>query len=75
MSSMQDARETVDTEMSDTALLSLARERLRAAVDLLGTRGVEAVLDESIDGARVLAADAKRLLAALLKHRARDSKG
>lgn len=72
---MQDARETVDTEMSDTALLSLARERLRAASELLGTRGVEAVLDESIAGARVLAADAKNLLAVLLKHRARDSNG
>ena len=70
---MQDARETVDTEMSDTALLSLARERLKAASELLGTGGVEAVLDESIDGARVLAADAKSLLAALLKRRARPA--
>lgn len=67
---MEDARETVETEMSETAMLCLARERLRAAVELLGTRGVEAVLDESIAGARVLASDAKSLLAALLKHRA-----
>ena len=66
---MEDARETVETEMSETAMLCLARERLRAALELLGTRGVEAVLDESIAGARVLAADAKRLLSAL--HRCR----
>lgn len=66
---MQDARETVETEMSDTAMLCLARERLRAATELLGTRGVEAVLDETIAGARALAADAKSLLSALLQHR------
>ena len=67
---MEDSRETVETEMSETAMLCLARERLRAALELLGTGGVEAVLDESIAGARVLAADAKNLLVALLKQRA-----
>lgn len=69
LSAMQDARETVETDMSDTAMLCLARERLRAALDLLGTRGVEAVLDESIRGARALAADAKNLLGALQRSR------
>ncbi len=50
-------------------MLCLTRERLRAALDLLGTGGVETVLDESIEGARVLAIDAKNLLAALYRHR------
>ncbi len=74
LSGMQDARETVETEMSETAMLCLARERLRAALELHGTRGVEAVLDESIDGARVLAADAKRLLGALQRLRTDPSR-
>ena len=69
---MEDSRETVETDMSETAMLCLARERLGAALELLGTRGVETVLDESISGARVLAADAKSLLSALHRHRAKS---
>ncbi|MGH1344650.1 MAG: hypothetical protein ACRBN8_24030 [Nannocystales bacterium] len=72
---MEDSRETVETDMSETAMLCMARERLRAALELLGTRGVETVLDESIEGARVMASDAKRLLRALHRHRTGRKQG
>ena len=60
--------------MSETALLCLARERFRAATEMLGTGKPEGVLDESIDGARVLAKEARGLLTGLLEIRLRASR-
>ncbi len=51
------------------ALLEAARERLRSALEMLGSRGEETVLDESITGAGILAHDAGDVLEALFELR------
>jgi len=65
-------RENATGEIEVGALLDRARERLAAAMKLLGTQSDEAVLDETVVGAGILAHDAGDLLESLFEMRVRS---
>lgn len=72
---MVQSKETGElTPMSATALLVAARERLRSALELLGTGDETTVLDEAIAGAGILAHDAGDVLEALFELRLERSR-
>ena len=60
MSAMVDG--TGEFPMSTDANLASAREQLQAALDVLGSRGEETVLDSTLLGAARLAFDAAEIL-------------
>ena len=68
------ARDNTTEDLIEGALLEQARERLKAAMKLLGNRSEEAVLDETIVGAGILAHDAGDLLESLFELRMRIEK-
>mgnify|MGYP001315762335 CR=1 FL=1 len=73
---MVQSKETGElTPMSATDLLVAARERLRSALELLGTGDETAVLDEAITGAGILAHDAGDVLEALFELRLESATG
>ena len=63
------------TRMSETALLVAARQRLRSALEMLGTGDETTVLDEAITGAGILAHDAGDVLEALFELRLESATG
>lgn len=59
----------VEAVRSDDEVLAMARKRLRLALEMLGDKGAETVLDDSLTGAGVLARDAGDLLEVLFERR------
>ena len=73
---MTDAKATsgVEGSRSDDEVMVMARERLRLALEMLGSAGADAVLDESLTGAGILAHDTGDLLEVLFERRVSEAR-